>query len=160
MDPVAEINQVTARRERRIKMNLEVEKNFRDNLEKGFIDSCVPIRYRGYKIHNAGNGYVKYEFVHEDYDGPGDNRLGFGKSIEDCIIQINEQIEERILDEVSRRVKFIRVNHGDELSLDDFVADNAYLNELDCQALEALACGEQAHVNGPGRTTVTVIRTR
>lgn len=30
-----------------------------------------------------------YDFVHDDYDGPGDPRCGNGKSIEDCKEQID-----------------------------------------------------------------------
>ena len=31
-----------------------------------------------------------WEFFHDDYDGPEDNRCGLGSSIEDCIEQIKE----------------------------------------------------------------------
>jgi hypothetical protein len=38
----------------------------------------------------------KYCFVHESYDGPGDDRLGFADTIEACILEINEKILEEI----------------------------------------------------------------
>lgn len=35
-----------------------------------------------------------FDFRHEDYDGPGDNRCGSGWDVADCIAQIND-IEEQ-----------------------------------------------------------------
>ena len=51
--------------------------------------------YRDYFIYN-GYGYPKaFNFVHVDYDGAPDaydHRLGDGDNIEDCILQIDEQL--------------------------------------------------------------------
>ena len=54
--------------------------------------------------HTASNGDVyiirgsygplRFEFSHEDYDGPGDNRHGYGATAADCIERIEEQIED------------------------------------------------------------------
>lgn len=56
-----------------------------------------PIFYRKYKIYHNESGWpvgAVYCYVHDDYDGPGDNRLGHGKTVEECIEAINEQILE------------------------------------------------------------------
>jgi len=66
--------------------------------------TIVPIRYRGYLIR-PGEAYTadtRYQFEHEDWDGaptnagegPTDKRYGSGESIDDCMNQIDEQIEE------------------------------------------------------------------
>ncbi len=36
-----------------------------------------------------------HDFVHEDYDGPGDNRCGNGRSVEDCKAQIDDILLDR-----------------------------------------------------------------
>jgi len=55
------------------------------------------LKYKGYFIYH---GYTeKFNFVHEDYDGgpdSHDHRVGGGKSIEDCIEQIEEQINDEL----------------------------------------------------------------
>ncbi len=55
-----------------------------------------PIIYGKYRIYHY-DGFMRHEwpfgFVHDDYDGAPDakdNRFGLGKTIEDCIEQINE----------------------------------------------------------------------
>ncbi len=56
------------------------------------------IVYRDYKIFNSVDSNLKpgtWVFLHKDYDGEGDKRYGGGRTIEDCIIGINEQIEEQ-----------------------------------------------------------------
>jgi len=57
------------------------------------------LKYKSYYIYH-GYGYAGiFDFVHEDYDGAEDahdNRLGIGESIEDCINQIEEQINETL----------------------------------------------------------------
>jgi hypothetical protein len=57
-----------------------------------------PIQYKGYKIYHGG--YMEpFAFVHDDYDGAPDahdHRHGEAKSIEDCIDQIEEQINELV----------------------------------------------------------------
>lgn len=56
------------------------------------------MEYRDYLIEeNTSPWPGKFEFVHNSYDGPGDNRLGFGNSIQDCKDQIDEQIEEGVI---------------------------------------------------------------
>lgn len=58
--------------------------------------------YRGYWIdYNPPPIPVRdcdWSFSHIDFDGPGDNRYGYGPSIEDCKAQIDEQIEEQRCD--------------------------------------------------------------
>lgn len=62
-------------------------------IEKNVITFSNAIRYMEYKIHHAdympSTNHV-FHFVHEDYDGPGDHRCGYGATIEDCIKKINE----------------------------------------------------------------------
>lgn len=49
--------------------------------------------YKGYWISRApAYTRCKFQFVSENYDGPGDNRLGFTYSIEECKEQIDEQL--------------------------------------------------------------------
>ncbi len=55
------------------------------------------LTYRDYYIYN-GFGYsgLPFDFQHESYDGDpdsNDHRLGQGDSIEDCMEQIDEQIQ-------------------------------------------------------------------
>lgn len=58
-----------------------------------------PIRYRGYRIYrNDFTAHpdwrdVAWVYVHEDYDGPEDNRCGHGPSVEACITEIQESEE-------------------------------------------------------------------
>jgi hypothetical protein len=52
--------------------------------------------YRGYRIEP--NPYLihghEWMFTHEQYDGPGDPRLGTEKSVEACIARIDELEDE------------------------------------------------------------------
>lgn len=54
----------------------------------------LPITYRDYTIKRGE--YTKFEFVHNEYDGPEDNRLGTGNSIEDCKEQIDEKYDDSL----------------------------------------------------------------
>lgn len=54
------------------------------------MDTQLPITYRDYTIKRGE--HTKFEFVHNEYDGPGDNRFGSGVSIEYCKQQIDEQV--------------------------------------------------------------------
>lgn len=58
------------------------------------MDTQLPITYRDYTIKRGE--HTKFEFVHNEYDGPGDNRLGSGVSIEYCRQQIDEQVIEML----------------------------------------------------------------
>jgi hypothetical protein len=44
--------------------------------------------YKNYEIKPGE--YTKFDFVHLEYDGPEDRRLGHGRSIDDCKQQIDE----------------------------------------------------------------------
>ena len=53
------------------------------------------ITYRGYEIH-AGE-YHTFEYIHPDYDGAPDSfdtRLGWGATVEECMLLIDDEIEE------------------------------------------------------------------
>lgn len=57
----------------------------------------LPITYRDYTIDVADPiTQKKYEFVSINYDGPGDNRLGYCDSIEECKSEIDDQIITRL----------------------------------------------------------------
>lgn len=62
----------------------------------GIITQANAILYRDYKIFNADYRLTRgtWVFLHKDYDGDGDKRLGGGRTIEECVKLINEQIEE------------------------------------------------------------------
>ena len=52
-------------------------------------------KYRGYKITQASADAMaylgaKYEFVHDDYGGPEDKRLGFAGTIEEAKALIDD----------------------------------------------------------------------
>lgn len=47
-----------------------------------------PIWFGKWRIYRGD--YTPYQFVHDDYDGEGDNRHGFGSSVFDCKEQITE----------------------------------------------------------------------
>jgi len=51
-------------------------------------------QYRGYNIrHNpppANLPQANWQFEADDYDGPGDGRIGFGPTLDDCKQQIDE----------------------------------------------------------------------
>lgn len=55
------------------------------------------ITHRGYEIYRPS--YVPgpqfaWEYAHENYDGPEDNRIGRAASIEACKAEIDERIDE------------------------------------------------------------------
>lgn len=55
-----------------------------------------PVWYRGYRIYIGM--FMPYDFAHDDYDGApdaGDNRCGYGSSIEACKAEIDDIEEER-----------------------------------------------------------------
>lgn len=68
----------------------------RRELETGYLTYENPLRYgpdKEWLIYHNDSGYGgKYAFVHESYDGPGDDRHGFGDTIEACILAINGKI--------------------------------------------------------------------
>lgn len=53
-----------------------------------------PIRYRGYRVFlgDSGPWSTNWHFVHEDYDGPEDNRCGVCRTVIECRAEIDEQI--------------------------------------------------------------------
>ena len=62
-------------------------------MEKKRITYNKPIVYWSFRIYTSDNHAAPWEFSHEDYDGApdaGDQRCGEGKTLEDCIDQINE----------------------------------------------------------------------
>lgn len=50
------------------------------------------IEYRDYAISNAWIG--GFQYVHNDYDGPEDNRHGHEKTLEDCYRAIDESYDD------------------------------------------------------------------
>lgn len=51
--------------------------------------------YRGYTIIDCYTpipSRIKFEYVHDDYGGPGDTRHGFGSSVAECKAEIDELI--------------------------------------------------------------------
>jgi len=70
----------------------EIMESYEANcLEKNLITYDNAVMYRGYRIFHSSNGWLKkFEFVSDDYDGPGDHRLGSADSLEEAIIEINE----------------------------------------------------------------------
>jgi hypothetical protein len=73
---------------------LDFDNQFVSDLD--FDAMTTPMDYRGYNItywpKPIPSRAHDYDFVHQDYDGPGDNRVGSCGSIRDCILEI-EQIE-------------------------------------------------------------------
>ena len=52
-----------------------------------------PVLYRGYKVEfnpKPGPPVCDWDWVHQDYDGPGDRRCGAEHSREDCFDAIDE----------------------------------------------------------------------
>lgn len=68
-----------------------------DMLEKNIVTYQNAIMYRGYRIYHSDNAWVdKWSFIHDSYDGSedaNDHRYGDAKTIEECIVAINEQIK-------------------------------------------------------------------
>lgn len=51
--------------------------------------------YRDYEIKPNSHSYGgEYEYVHNDYDGPGDDRCGYGQTVRECLEDIDRYIEE------------------------------------------------------------------
>lgn len=50
--------------------------------------------YRGYWIDEWRTPFGRFSFVSDEYTGDKDNRCGEGKTLEDCRIQIDEQLME------------------------------------------------------------------
>ncbi len=51
--------------------------------------------YRNHRIdpiRPPGPTDIRWEWIIDEYGGPGDTRCGYGISIEDCVRQIDEQI--------------------------------------------------------------------
>ncbi len=56
-----------------------------------------PIEYKKFKIYHSMNGYFKFDYTHDDYDGApdsNDKRCGSANSFEEVIDQINELISD------------------------------------------------------------------
>lgn len=62
-----------------------------------YVEGQLIEAYKGYEITVAPayQREFRFNFCHPDYDGPGDKRCGFGKSIEDCRNWIDELEAER-----------------------------------------------------------------
>lgn len=54
----------------------------------------LPITYRDYTIKRGE--HTKFEFVHNEYDGPGDNRLGVCDTIDECRMEIDNNFIETL----------------------------------------------------------------
>jgi hypothetical protein len=48
--------------------------------------------YRGYFIYPAEYAVPdsRFQYVHKDYDGPEDNRFGYGATVEECKAEIDD----------------------------------------------------------------------
>lgn len=69
----------------------------RRELETGTLTFENPLRYGEYRIYHNAMGWPighAFAYLHDQYDGYGDHRLGTGETIKDCILQINEKILE------------------------------------------------------------------
>ena len=137
----------------------------RDQLDKGTLTYDNPLRYRGYLIYHSPTGWGKYGYAHKEYDGPGDPRIGSAQTIEECVVEINEQIESSMEDAIIRGAKFVRVdNRREEIELSDFIEDNTddgmFLDDPEYNRLNALQVGEQCQVMSPMGQKKIVRRTR
>lgn len=58
-------------------------------------EQIIPMNYRGYIIDFAPE-YTrsKYQFVHEDYDGDEDKRIGVRDDLQQCMLDIDDQVIE------------------------------------------------------------------
>lgn len=96
---IPEVNEGTIDFNQPKKVNL-LEQFEANMIAKNIITYSNAVMYRGYRIYHNGSiwpNYEKFEFCHEDYDGAPDShdhRFGHGHTLEDCIKNINEQIEE------------------------------------------------------------------
>lgn len=52
-----------------------------------------PVHYRGWRIYIGE--WTPFEYVHEDYDGPEDNRCGTAKTVEEAKREIDEYIVDK-----------------------------------------------------------------
>ena len=54
-----------------------------------------PIWYRDkWRIYLSNSDWVKWEYVHDDYDGPEDDRCGYGDTEAECKAEIDERFYE------------------------------------------------------------------
>lgn len=60
------------------------------------VDAPLPVVYRGYSVDTTMFQCMgaMYGYVHEDYDGPEDNRHGSEATLEDCYRAIDEACED------------------------------------------------------------------
>lgn len=69
----------------------DIDKEF---LRRGILTYENALHYRGYLIYNTG---TRYSYVHKEYDGAPDaydSRLGLAGTIQQCVIEINRQLED------------------------------------------------------------------
>lgn len=63
--------------------------------EPDFTDKGFKKEYKGYVISMAPlYTRFKWQYVHKEYDGPEDDRLGYCNTIEQCIEEIDEKNED------------------------------------------------------------------
>lgn len=77
---------------------------------KGFDPDRGVTRYRGYEI-TVGPCYTpdsRWQFIHKDYDGPEDDRIGLAASIDDCKAEIDCQIEEIMFAALNAAAGYLR----------------------------------------------------
>lgn len=66
----------------------------------------LPITYRDYTIKQGE--HTRYEYIHNEYDGPEDTRLGFCSTLQECMTEIDSntiEILARDNDVMERRLK-------------------------------------------------------
>lgn len=54
------------------------------------------VEYRGYKVErsDAPVPHMAWSYVHEDFDGDEDNRYGYEATFWDCLVAIDEGIDD------------------------------------------------------------------
>jgi len=55
----------------------------------------MPLEYRDYQIEFADSASrMRFQYIHKEYNGPEDHRLGVKNSLAECIRQIDEDMNE------------------------------------------------------------------
>lgn len=74
-----------------------------------------PIKFAGYIITESKNPSEHgYGYVHEDYDGPEDNRHGFCSTIDECLKEIVDNTVRVLYDEIEEVYDEVKWNENQE----------------------------------------------
>lgn len=93
------------------------------------MNTQLPITYRDYKIRATEHG--KLEFVHVEYDGPEDKRIGTGDTLLDCMLAIDDQVidsQEKIINTMIDQD--IKVKLQGSIQIENLKQDLAKLNNM------------------------------